>query len=74
MPDVQDRPFPDGPPRTRRKISGGALLVGALGIFWLLFGLAGGQFQGKLSSVQKNDNASYLPKSAESTKVDTEAA
>lgn len=36
----------------------------------MLFGLAGGSFQGKLSSVQKNDNAAYLPSSAESTKVD----
>ncbi len=74
MPDLEYRPLPESAPRTRRRISGGALLIGALGVAWLLFGLAGGQFQGKLSSVQKNDNASYLPKSAESTKVDSEAA
>ncbi|MDQ6945636.1 MAG: MMPL family transporter [Actinomycetota bacterium] len=57
----------------RRRYSRGAVVVGILGIAWLLFGLAGGSSQGKLSSVQKNDNAAYLPSSAESTKVDTEA-
>ena len=45
----------------------------ALAVFWLLFGLAGGSFQGKLSEVQKNDNAAYLPATAESTKVDKAA-
>ncbi|KIQ18221.1 membrane protein [Rhodococcus sp. MEB064] len=39
-----------------------------------LGGLIGGPFQGKLSEVQKNDNASYLPGSAESTRVNTESA
>jgi RND superfamily putative drug exporter len=48
-------------------------LFAAVAVFWLLFGLAGGSYQGKLSDVQKNDNAAYLPSSAESTKVDTEA-
>ncbi|MDE3203268.1 MAG: MMPL family transporter [Acidobacteriota bacterium] len=38
-----------------------------------LVGGAGGQYQGKLSSVQKNDNAAFLPSSAESTKVDTDS-
>jgi hypothetical protein len=31
------------------------------------------QHQGKLSSVQKNDNAACLPSSAESTKVDSQS-
>ncbi|MGH9095647.1 MAG: MMPL family transporter, partial [Acidimicrobiales bacterium] len=60
-------------PSGRRRIPAGAVVVAILGVAWFLFGAAGGQFQGKLSSVQKNDNAAYLPGSAESTKVDTEA-
>jgi len=43
-------------------------LAGAIALF--LLGGAGGSYQGKLSQVQKNDNAAYLPGSAESTKVD----
>ncbi len=57
----------------RRRVPRGAVVVALLGVAWFLFGAAGGQFQGKLSSVQKNDNAAYLPSSAESTKVDTES-
>lgn len=57
----------------RRRLSRGAAIVTLLGIAWFLFGAAGGQYQGKLSSVEKNDNAAYLPSSAESTKVDTES-
>src|SRR3954469_3190649 len=36
---------------------------------WLLVGGLGGPLQGKLSEVQKNDNASFLPASAEATEV-----
>ncbi len=61
------------PPAGRRRPRG-AILIAVLGVAWLLFGLAGGQYQGKLSSVQKNDNAAYLPGSAESTKVDNQAS
>ena len=50
-----------------------AVVVAILGVAWFLFGVAGGPFQGKLNSVEKNDNAAYLPASAESTKVDTES-
>jgi len=57
----------------RRRLPRGAVIVGLLGVVWFLFGAAGGSYQGKLSSVQKNDNAAYLPSSAESTKVDTES-
>ncbi|MBX6391341.1 MAG: MMPL family transporter [Frankia sp.] len=39
----------------------------------LAVGCTGGTYQSKLAEVQKNDNASYLPGSAESTKVDVEA-
>src|SRR6266852_5557152 len=45
-------------------------IVAVAGILWLLFGLAGGSYQSKLGNVQKNDNAAYLPNSAESTRVD----
>jgi RND superfamily putative drug exporter len=45
-------------------------LAGAIALF--LLGGTGGSYQGKLSQVQKNDNAAYLPGSAESTKVDKE--
>ncbi|MEO9139173.1 MAG: MMPL family transporter [Jatrophihabitans sp.] len=38
-----------------------------------LVGVAGGGFQGKLSEVQKNDNSSFLPDSADSTRVAMEA-
>ena len=61
------------PRRGRRRLSRGAVVVGLLGIAWFLFGAAGGSYQGRLSSVQKNDNAAYLPASAESTKVDNES-
>ena len=40
----------------------------------LLVGGYGGSYQGKLSEVQKNDNAAYLPPSAESTLAADEAA
>ena len=74
MTDLAEQTTQPGSSPGRRGWSRGAVLVGILGIAWLLFGLAGGQFQGKLSSVQKNDNAAYLPSSAESTKVDNLAS
>ncbi|RVW02507.1 MMPL family transporter [Rhodococcus spongiicola] len=46
----------------------------AFAIAALFFGGLGGSFQGKLAEVQKNDNASYLPSSAESTIVANESA
>jgi RND superfamily putative drug exporter len=44
-------------------------VLGALALIFLLVGLAGGSFQAKLGDVQKNDNSSFLPGSADSTKV-----
>ena len=41
----------------------------ALVLAWLAVGGMGGQTQGRLAEVQKNDNASFLPASAESTAV-----
>ncbi|HEX8768784.1 MAG TPA: MMPL family transporter, partial [Jatrophihabitans sp.] len=46
----------------------------AVAILAFLAGGAGGSYQGKLPEVEKNDNASYLPGSAESTKVLAEVA
>jgi RND superfamily putative drug exporter len=59
-------PAPAGRPRW------GLAIVVALVVAFI--GMAGmGGFQSKLASVEKNDNASYLPSSAESTKVDKES-
>jgi putative drug exporter of the RND superfamily len=44
-------------------------VFGALALLILLIGLTGGSYQGKLADVQKNDNSSFLPDSADSTKV-----
>jgi putative drug exporter of the RND superfamily len=55
---------PQGPPRWLR-ITLPALLL----ILWLVIGGVGGPYQGRLSEVQRNDNASFLPASAESTQV-----
>jgi RND superfamily putative drug exporter len=41
---------------------------------WLGLAAVGGPLVGRLSEVQKNDNASFLPKTAESTEVNTLAA
>ncbi|OYD66982.1 MMPL family transporter [Rhodococcus sp. OK302] len=46
----------------------------ALAIFAFIAGGFGGAFQGKLAEVQKNDNSSYLPSSAESTVVSNQSA
>ncbi len=66
---VAEEPVPPSPPgRTRRPRVVYAFVLLALALFFL--GGIGGSYQGKLGSVQKNDNAAYLPGSAESTKVD----
>ncbi|MFZ2175841.1 MAG: MMPL family transporter [Rhodococcus sp. (in: high G+C Gram-positive bacteria)] len=46
----------------------------AIAVITFFAGGAGGTFQGKLTEVQKNDNASYLSTSAESTIVAEESA
>jgi len=46
----------------------------AVAVGWLLVGGAVGPLSGQLSEVQTNDNASFLPASAESTLVANEAA
>jgi RND superfamily putative drug exporter len=63
----------------RSKASGRKKLIRLVALAMVLFawlGLAGvgGPLVGRLSEVQKNDNASFLPKTAESTEVNTFAA
>ncbi|MFP5334309.1 MAG: MMPL family transporter [Actinomycetes bacterium] len=57
-----------GPHRTRRAVVRGLALVLAL-VAWLAVAGAGGPLVGRLSEVQNNDNASFLPETAESTAV-----
>ncbi|MGH9076192.1 MAG: MMPL family transporter [Acidimicrobiales bacterium] len=74
MRTIREEARAGGPPRPgrgRRRLW--LSVVGGLGALWFVVGAAGGSYQGKLSDVQKNDNAAYLPNSAESTMVDTTA-
>jgi RND superfamily putative drug exporter len=48
--------------------------IAAVLIGWLVLGSLGGPTVGKLSEVQENDNANFLPKQAESTVVANESA
>ena len=61
-------PTPAKTPRAR----GAIWLAVIVAIGWLIIGSAVGPLAGKLSEVQKNDNASFLPASAESTVVSDE--
>ena len=66
----QESPNTSSDPRTqRRKARGWIWLAIAVAVGWLLVGGGVGQLSGKLSEVQSNDNASFLPASAESTMV-----
>ncbi|WP_435736238.1 MMPL family transporter [Cellulosimicrobium sp. PMB13] len=46
----------------------GLIIVAVIGV-WMVIGALGGQAQGKLSTVQTNDAAAFLPASAESTQA-----
>ncbi len=64
-------------PTTDRRTSKGRKAVWlaiAVAVGWLLVGGAVGPLSGKLNEVQTNDNASFLPASAESTLVADEVA
>ncbi|WP_426592281.1 MMPL family transporter [Cellulomonas sp. McL0617] len=50
-----------------------SVLVGVALVVWLGIGSAGGVAQGKLSQVQTNDAAAFLPSSAESTRAAEES-
>jgi RND superfamily putative drug exporter len=60
--------------KTRRGPSRRRVVAGALGVIvvWLAVAGVAGPLSGKINQVQKNDNASFLPPKAESTKVDAE--
>ena len=63
---------PTGKPRPQRR-GWPVFTVVAVGIVVFLLGGFGGSYQGKLSQVQRNDNAAFLPGSAESTQASAEA-
>ncbi len=72
---------PSDPPRDprtqgRRRLPRGIpfFAIIAVAVVAFLAGGFGGSYQGKLGEVQKNDNSSYLPASAESTEAGAEAA
>ncbi|WP_149360922.1 MMPL family transporter [Lolliginicoccus suaedae] len=62
-------PEPPGPDSPRARGRARWLLPALLLIGWLALGGVAGPFAGKLSEVQVNDSASFLPASAESTEV-----
>ena len=61
-------------PKRSRRARGAIWLAIGVVIAWLLIGGAVGPLSGKLNEVQKNDNASFLPASAESTVVANQQA
>ena len=75
MTEVKTRPAPDPAGPKKRQLPRGlpVFAVVAVAILAFLGGGAGSSYQSKLVEVQKNDNASFLPGSAESTKVLTES-
>jgi RND superfamily putative drug exporter len=56
-------------PSTRRSVIVRALALVLVLAAWLAIGSVGGMAQGKLSQVQTNDAAAFLPSSAESTRA-----
>ena len=74
-----DDQHPDGPPPpgrhrgTRAPHRQRTVRLAALGVVlaWLAIAGVGGPLVGRLSEVQQNNNAGFLPKSAESTAVNT---
>ncbi|HEY5858156.1 MAG TPA: MMPL family transporter [Aldersonia sp.] len=61
-----------GQPRPHRR-GWPVFTVVAVALVAFLLGGFGGSYQGKLSEVQRNDNAAFLPGSAESTQASVEA-
>ena len=58
-----DEARPTGAPKPRRPRY--VFIFGAIAFIVFLIGLGGGGYQGKLGEVQKNDNSSFLPASAD---------
>ena len=71
MTDVKTPPEANPAAAKKRQLPRGfpVFAVVAVAILAFLAGFSGGSFQDKLTGLEKNDNASYLPGSAESTKV-----
>ena len=67
--EVAERSKPGGRTKLTRLFAVGLVLLA-----WFGLAAVGGPLVGRLSEVQKNDNASFLPKSAESTEVGRLAA
>ena len=65
--DETTTPTPPTGGRTGRRLRW--LLPAVLVLVWFAIGGVGGQYQGKLAEVQRNDLSSFLPDNAESTKV-----
>jgi len=64
------RQTPPAPPGSGSSSRGLRWLIPAvLLLVWLALGMVGGPFQGKLAEVQTNDASSFLPDTAESSKV-----
>ncbi|TCC45810.1 MMPL family transporter [Kribbella capetownensis] len=70
----QQSPDSDNRPRKSRGRWAWRAAIAAVLIGWLVLGSLGGPTVGKLSEVQENDNANFLPKQAESTLVANESA
>lgn len=68
MTDTPPSATPDPPSESTHRPRAVWVIL-ALGIIMFLVGGAGGSYEGKLGEVQKNDSSSFLPDSADSTKV-----
>jgi putative drug exporter of the RND superfamily len=67
-------PEHNGDRQTKKARWGVRAAVAAVLVAWLVLGAIGGPTIGRLSEVQENDNANFLPKQAESTLVNNESA
>jgi RND superfamily putative drug exporter len=64
---------PPNPPGSKQRRPVVIWVFAGVALIFFLIGLFGTSFQGKLGDVQKNDNSSFLPSSADSTKVNNAA-
>ncbi len=71
--EAGEPPAPASGDVRRGRLWRAGILIGLIGVLWIPLGVIGVGYLDKLSAVQKNDSSSYLPRSAESTKVDSES-
>lgn len=70
VPEPPETPLPPLPPQRHSLVRRWRWAIPALLLVaWLALGGIGGSYSGKLAEVQKNDNSSFLPESAESSRV-----